>query len=139
MRGFLRADKLARQDKLDRKTDEALRLVKIYITNRLIALQYWRQTPFGRASASMERQLREDLGQQIRSIAQSLPLEHPLIHLMHSFADNLEQIWGLPDPLALVRRMHRELDPEHERRSILPDRPEASWRDWRYDSPSWAR
>jgi len=120
------------RDKLDRKTDEALRLVKIYVDNRLAAWVHWHDNSFGRAGTDLKKVVEKDLALKIRLIARSLPHGHSLLHLMHSFADNLGQIWALPNPVGLVREMHRELDPHHESRSIVPGTSTESWRDWRY-------
>lgn len=125
-------DELIRQDKIDRENDEILRLVKIYVDNRLRALEHYDSLPPDRGRQALMKFVRNDLRRNIKAIARSLRGGHPLTHMMFSFADNLEQIWFLPDAIAMVRRMHRELDPRCDVRSIVPAAPELSWRDIRY-------
>lgn len=120
-----------REYRMRRAGDEALRLVNVYVNNRITALEFWERSG-RRDSASRAQVVRKSLSREIRSVARSLPDGHSLTHMMHSFADNLEQIWVLPDPIALVRRMHRELDPEHKHRSLVPEIPEESRQDLRY-------
>lgn len=111
-----------------RERDEALRLAKIYIVNRLVALNYWKHRQDERKKSWCEKLIR-DLKRQLRTIAHSLPRQDPLFHRLYSFADNVEQVWILPEGLTLIREMHQELDPSCDTRSIVPSAPQPAWRD----------
>ena len=127
-------DELIPQDKLDRETDEALRLAKIYVTNRLIALRY--HLNHYRPNNKSVGIVQDDLVVTMRRIADSVKKHNPHCMMFRSFADNLPDVLRLPNSVSLVEQMAYELDPHWERRSILPAAPEPSWRDWRYSGSS---
>lgn len=103
-----------------RHIEEALRLTKVYIENRLAAIEYWRRCRH-KESKTLQKDLVIDLGRKLHGIAQSLPRGHPLFFRLISFVDNLDNIFHLPESVDMVREMHRELDPDWKTRSIVPE------------------